>query len=119
MTDIRAAMRRAVSDAGEPGAAELYLTLAEALLDDVHHDLVGDQRAEIDEFFHLLAELGVLLGGVAEDIVGGDVGDAEGSGELLGLGSLPDRGGADEQESHRVLLSPRDRIARKRARRWG
>src|SRR5207249_6944564 len=33
MTDIRAAMRRAVSDAGEPGAAELYLTLAEALLD--------------------------------------------------------------------------------------
>src|SRR5206468_4238827 len=33
MTDLRAAMRRAVSDSAEPGAAELYHVLAEALLD--------------------------------------------------------------------------------------
>ncbi len=33
MTDLRAAMRRAVSDSAEPGAAELYHALAEALLD--------------------------------------------------------------------------------------
>src|SRR5438477_6026520 len=33
MTDLRAAMRRAVSDSAEPGAAELYHALAETLLD--------------------------------------------------------------------------------------
>jgi len=33
MTALRAAMRRAVSDTAEPGAAELYRALAEALLD--------------------------------------------------------------------------------------
>jgi len=33
MTDLRAALQRAVSDTAEPGAAELYHALAEALLD--------------------------------------------------------------------------------------
>src|SRR3989442_3076821 len=33
MTDLRAALRRAVSDTAEPGAAELCRALAEALLD--------------------------------------------------------------------------------------
>jgi len=33
MTDLRAAVRRAVSDTAEPGAAELCRALAEALLD--------------------------------------------------------------------------------------
>src|SRR3989475_4276112 len=33
MTDLRAAMRRALSDSAEPGAAELYHALAETLLD--------------------------------------------------------------------------------------
>ena len=38
MTGLRAAMRRAVSDTAEPGAAELYHTLAEALLDSAAED---------------------------------------------------------------------------------
>src|SRR5437773_2014282 len=38
MTDLRAALRRAVSDTAEPGAAELYHALAEALLDSAAED---------------------------------------------------------------------------------
>ena len=46
MTDLRAAMRRAVSDTAEPGAAELYHTLAEALLDSAAAEEEGPAQLE-------------------------------------------------------------------------
>src|SRR6185436_12605142 len=90
---------------------------AEALLDDAHHELIRDERAQVDELLHFLAERGVLAGGAAEDVAGGDVGDAEGFRELLGLGALPDRGRADKQESHGVLCLTRPRSPPQGARR--
>ncbi len=46
MTDLRAALRRAVSDTAEPGAAELYHALSEALLDSAAAEEEGPAQLE-------------------------------------------------------------------------
>src|SRR5439155_960802 len=61
MTDLRAALQRAVSDTAEPGAAELYHALAEALLDSAVHPDPGRVRAVVD----LIAELHTRAAGHA------------------------------------------------------
>ena len=67
MTDIRAAMRRAVSDAGEPGTAELYLTLAEALLDSAAAEEEGP--AELERVKARVYRLSIGTNGRARSVV--------------------------------------------------
>ena len=67
MTDIRAALRRAVSDVGEPGTAELYLTLADALLDSAAAEEEG--AAELERVKSHVYRLSIGANGRARSVV--------------------------------------------------
>ena len=66
MTDLRAALRRAVSDTAEPGAAELYYALAEALLDSAAED---EGPAELERVKSRVYRLRIASNGRARSVV--------------------------------------------------
>src|SRR5438445_2513031 len=66
MTDLRAALRRAVSDTAEPGAAELYHALAEALLDSAAED---EGPAELERVKPRVYRLRIASNGRARSVV--------------------------------------------------
>ncbi|TMB47278.1 MAG: DUF1679 domain-containing protein, partial [Deltaproteobacteria bacterium] len=66
MTDLRAALRRAVSDTAEPGAAELYHALAEALLDSAAED---EGPAELERVKSRVYRLRIASNGRARSFV--------------------------------------------------
>jgi len=66
MTDLRAALRRAVSDTAEPGAAELYHALAEALLDSAAED---EGPAELERVKSRVYRLRIASNGRARSVV--------------------------------------------------
>src|SRR5437763_10568024 len=67
MTDLRAAMRRAVSDTAEPGAAELYDALADALLDSAAAEEEGP--AELERVKSHVYRLSIGSNGRARSVV--------------------------------------------------
>ena len=66
MTDLRAALRRAVSDTVEPGAAELYHALSEALLDSAVED---EGPAELERVKSHVYRLRIASNGRARSVV--------------------------------------------------
>jgi len=71
MTDLRAAMRRAVSDTGEPGAAELYQGLAEALLDSAAAE--GEGPVELERMVQQGQPVHIVDVRAAEDYAEGHI----------------------------------------------
>ena len=72
----------------------------ERLGDEAVGDLVRHEAALGDVLVGLLAERGAVAAGGAEEVAGGDVGDAQRVGEALGLGAFAGAGRAEECESH-------------------
>src|SRR5439155_14818814 len=67
MTDLRAALRRAVSDTAGPGAAELYHALAETLLDSAAAEEEGP--AELERVKSHVYRLSIGSNGRARSVV--------------------------------------------------
>ena len=62
--------------------------LLQAVLDDADHHAVGHQLAGVHVLLGLQAHLGLVLDRRAQDVAGGDVGDAVFGHDAAGLGAL-------------------------------
>ena len=82
--------------AGHPvqDIAVLAVVLGQALVHDADDDLIGHQSAGVDIRLGLQAGGRAVLDGGAENIAGGDGGDAQLPAEDLRLGTLPGAGSA-------------------------
>ena len=76
------------------------VVLAETVPDDGVGDLVGDVAAGGEDVLDLEAELGLVLDVGAEDVAGGDGGDAEAGGDAGGLGALPGTRRTHDDQTH-------------------
>ena len=80
------------------------IVLGDALFDQTDDQIVGDQAASIHDFLDLLAKLGAGLDRCAQHVAGGDLRNAEALADELGLCTLACPWGAQQDNSHDVLL---------------
>ena len=84
--------REAVQD-----EARMAVVLAQALSDDVDHDLVWHQVAPVHDLLRALAQLRPTCSLGAKDVAGGYLGNSEARAKEVGLGTLAASGGAVNQ----------------------
>ena len=80
--------------------------LSQALGHDADDDLVGDQLARVHIGLGLQPDGRAVLDGGAEDVAGGDGGDAQLGTEDLSLGAFAGAGGAQQDQLHTHDQSP-------------
>jgi hypothetical protein len=76
------------------------ITLGQAFANDSQHDLVGNEVAGVHGGLGAPAVLGPAGQSAAQQIAGGDLGDAIARDETLGLGSFPRTRGPHKHDTH-------------------
>src|ERR1041385_5500642 len=78
--------------------------LAQLLPDHAHDEVVAHQVAVLHDLLRLGAERGAPGHRVAQEVAGGEAGEAEAPREDLALGALPRSGRAEQEDIHNSLL---------------